>query len=401
MPDAEPRPLPASWYEDPTSLLPPRELLDSLPTPLLAIHMGRVRANIARVLALTNGPERWRPHLKTTKTPEVWAELLAAGLRAFKCATVREAEVFCDLVEREGRDGIDLLLAHPLLGPGLGRLAALATRHPSVTISILVEDARAAATLPAPLTAFVDVDPGMHRTGLSPEHPAEILRVAEALGARLRGIHFYEGHLHDSDPDVRRAAVHAALDRLVELRDRFVASGLEIGELVTSGTPAFLSALSHRDLRGLDSTLHRVSPGTVVFHDVISEHENPELGLAPAALVLARVVSRPAPDRATLDTGTKSVSSDAGDPCCFVLGHEGFEPLHPSEEHLPLRVPPSSAPERGALLALVPRHVCPTVNLHDRALLVDGTQTRETSVAARGHGEKVPRSVLQVHRARR
>ena len=50
-----------------------------------------------------------------------------------------------------------------------------------------------------------------------------------------------------------------------------------------------------------------------------SRRGQPGLGLRPAALVLTRVVSHPAPDLATCDAGSKSIAAEAGDPCAEVL----------------------------------------------------------------------------------
>ena len=131
--------------------------------------------------------------------------------------------------------------------------------------------------------------------------------------------------------------------------------------------------------------VHRVSPGTVVFHDARSELENPDVSLTPAALVASRVISRPADDVVTCDAGSKSVAADAGDPCAFALGRQGLEALPPSEEHLPLRCA-GDRPARGDMLLLVPRHVCPTVNLAEQAVLVEaGRAPRVVPVAARAH----------------
>jgi len=76
-----------------------------------------------------------------------------------------------------------------------------------------------------------------------------------------------------------------------------------------------------------------------------------------------------------------------GDPTCAVLGHPELRPLHPSEEHLPLAVAPGApVPALGDTLYLVPRHVCPTVNNFDAALLIEGGRiARVERVTARGH----------------
>jgi D-serine deaminase-like pyridoxal phosphate-dependent protein len=70
----------------------------------------------------------------------------------------------------------------------------------------------------------------------------------------------------------------------------------------------------------------------------------------------------------------------------MVPGHPELEPLVPSEEHLPMRVADGAAvPAIGELLYLVPRHVCPTVNNFDHALIVsEGKVIAVESVTARG-----------------
>ena len=113
---------------------------------------------------------------------------------------------------------------------------------------------------------------------------------------------------------------------------------------------------------------------------------NPLLDLRPAALVFSRIVSHPRHDIATCDAGSKSIAAELGDPCAFVLGHPELLALTPSEEHLPFRVRSGSAPRRGTELLLVPRHVCPTVNLAEQAILIEGGDVIEVvPVSARAH----------------
>lgn len=358
--------------------------LERLLSPALVIHLDLVRENLRRMLVHCGSPERWRPHVKTTKTPAVFAELLAAGLRAFKCATLREARCLLETGRDSGVEGIDLLLAYPLVGPALGELGRLARAHPRAKLSVLCEDPEAVDEVPAELGLFVDLDPGMRRTGVPLGERERVRALARAAGPRLRGLHHYEGHLHGPH-DERRARCFAGYRELLALLETLGPDARAIGELVTSGTPACLHALAFPDFRA-GPWVHRVSPGTVVFHDLRSEEENPELGLAPAAVLLTRVVSRPAADLVTCDAGSKSLAVEAGDPSAVALGWPGLEALHASEEHLPFRVHSGPRPERGTVLMLVPRHVCPTVNLAEYAVAVEhGRVTGTLEVRARAH----------------
>jgi D-serine deaminase-like pyridoxal phosphate-dependent protein len=159
-----------------------------------------------------------------------------------------------------------------------------------------------------------------------------------------------------------------------------------VPEVVTAGTPTFPSSLAYEGFRR-GSFIHRVSPGTVVYCDATSLAQLPsEYGYRPAGLVLTRVVSQPRAGIITCDAGHKAVSADAGVPTCVVFGHPELVPLSPSEEHLPMAVQGGAAgPQVGDALYLLPRHVCPTVNNFDSALLAqDGEVKAVEKVSARG-----------------
>lgn len=370
---------------DPADYALPEDVSARLLSPALVIYLDRVRDNLRTVLTHTGGPERWRPHVKTTKLPEIFAELARAGIRQFKCATTRELDQLLTSLEAEGVLDGDVLLAYPIVGPALDDLEIIANHHANAHISVLCEDLETVSKLTDRIGIFVDVNPGMHRTGLPLTERETIFEIAKAAGSRFRGIHFYDGHLHQ-DPAQRRIDTFACYGDLLTLHEELVASGLSVPEIITSGTPTFRLALEYPGFSNLGSTLHRVSPGTVVFHDQRSEAENADLDLYPAALLFSRVVSRPTEGLVTCDAGAKSLSADAGDPAAVVLGRPGLVAQPPSEEHLPLQVLHGESPRRGDELLLVPRHVCTTVNLAEEVLLIEnGRPVGTAHVTARSH----------------
>lgn len=366
--------------------LPP-ETVERLCSPALVIFMDRVRENLRQMLRyMGDDPNRWRPHLKTTKTPEVWRELVEVGVRHFKCATPREAGVLLRLLDEMAIDDADLLVAYPLRKPNLDRVVTLAASYPKTKVAILSEDPDHAASLPTDLGVFVDINPQMNRTGIPMADVDAITDVARAAGKRMRGFHFYDGHVRDAEREVRERRSWELYDGLLVLHAALRDDGIRIDELITSGTPAFPYALSHAGLAKLDGPAHRVSPGTVVFHDAFSDDLLDDVDLEPAAVLFTRVVSHPEAGIVTCDAGSKSLAAEAGNPAAFVLGHPELVPQQPSEEHLPLRVMSGPPPPRGTALMMVPRHVCPTVNLAETALLIEaGRSPREVSVMARAH----------------
>jgi D-serine deaminase-like pyridoxal phosphate-dependent protein len=184
----------------------------------------------------------------------------------------------------------------------------------------------------------------------------------------------------------REKSAHRGYDRLVEIVDAVEHAGFPVEEVITSGTPAFPCAVTYSPFRSA-RFVHRASPGTVVYSDLSSLMQLPEdWGYQPAAVVVSTVVSHPKSNYLTCDAGHKAVSADSGIPTCAVAGRPDLVPLKPSEEHLPVEVRGGARPEIGEALYLIPRHVCPTVNNFDDALIITGKRvTMVEKVTARGH----------------
>ena len=367
--------------------------LQDLQTPTLLIHLDRVRHNLAAMQRWLGGAlDRWRPHVKTCKVPEVLALLLQSGVRRFKCATTREADVLLQAAANARCGAIDVLLAMSTHGANLERTAALAATHRAHRLSVTTEEPlHAAAAHRLGLGVFVDLDPGYHRTGIPLHERERIAAVVRAAGPGMRGLHCYDGHLHDGTMAERETLAHAIY------RD-FTALARALGvrsELVTSGTPTFPAALAFAEFAAFD---HTVSPGTVVYWDARSAQLGIE-GFRCAVEVQARVISRPTADRYTVDAGSKALDAAAGNPCADLACEWTGAAQTPSEEHLPLRCAAGAAPPLGTLVRLVPRHVCPTVNLADEAVLLDeGRIVAIVPIRARGH-ETVPDASPRAHAA--
>jgi D-serine deaminase-like pyridoxal phosphate-dependent protein len=372
---------------DPLDYALDADLRARLLSPSLVIFLDHVRANLRTVIAQLDGdPGRWRPHIKTLKIPEIFRELLQAGVRHFKCATTREARKLAELIAAEGTTGCEILLAHPIQGPGVQQLAVIADEHSSIRMAVLVECPLAARAMPQVLGQFVDLNLGMDRTGIPLAAHESILEVAAAAGERLVGLHAYDGHRYEPDMGQREELLKDSYSKLAGVVQAVRTAGYPVHEVITAGTPAFLPASRASALRDLPDLVHRVSPGTVVFHDVRSSQQNPGLDLLPAAVLFTRVVSHPTPGRITCDAGSKSLAAEAGDPCAVVIGHPQLLALRPSEEHLPLAYETGEPLPRGTELLLVPRHVCPTVNLAEQALIIESGQApRIVDVSARAH----------------
>lgn len=358
--------------------------VDDVMTPALLLYPEVIACNVQSTIRLLAGnPDRWRAHIKTAKLAYTLRVLLEHGVRNFKCATTLELISACETGAR------DVLLAYPVMGANARRVREIAAQFPEVRISVLAENEQQIQQWAGSrIGIFIDINPGMNRTGIEQNRTSAVLQLIRGIdgaGIEFRGLHYYDGQFGHEDEPQRTRAAHSGYERLMELVTEIGRQGFQTPELITAGTPTFPCSLSYKPFAQAPF-VHRVSPGTVVYCDATSLAQLPhEYGYAPAALVLTRVVSHPSDGIVTCDAGHKSVSADAGVPTCVVMGHQELTPMGPSEEHLPMQVNAAQAPPLGEVLYLIPRHVCPTVNNFDSALLVqNGTILSDEKVSARG-----------------
>jgi D-serine deaminase-like pyridoxal phosphate-dependent protein len=343
------------------------EQVARVPSPALLIDRRRVERNIDRMRSYVGDFRRLRPHVKTHKCSEVYKMQLAAGITKAKAATLPEV----DMVVRAG--GRDVVLAYALVGPNLERAVTFARQHPETVFAALVDDPEAVGPIDAEaarqgvrFNLYVDVNPGMDRTGIPLGAPAAQLAQAIHAAAHLHlsGLHMYDGHIH-GDFETSLAAMQAPYAALKTLVSDLRRAGCPVENVITAGSPAFLPAIQRFEV------VDEVSPGTWIFWDAAYSEMMPEL-FDIALCVLGRVISRPAADIMTLDTGSKAVSVDTGKPNCRILGLPEAEILGWSEEHLRVRLPATHREVRlGDTFYVVPQHVCTTVALYDEALIVE------------------------------
>lgn len=370
--------------------------IEDVLTPALTIYPEIIASNIDRTLELLGGnADRWRVHIKTAKLDYTLRMLIDRGVRNFKCATTLELLVAC----RSG--AADVLLAYPTMGANARRVRDIAEQFPDLRISVLAEnEEQIGQWRGSRVGIFLDINPGMNRTGMEQSHSNEVIAMVRAItqaGVEFRGLHYYDGQYASLTASGRTQAAHQGYDCLLKIISKIENHRLVVPEVITAGTPTFPCSLAYAGFRQA-SFLHRVSPGTIVYCDATSLNQLPdEYGYRPAALVLSRVVSRPHAGLITCDAGHKTVSADAGVPTCLVVGHPEITPLCPSEEHLPMAVAAGQGePRLGDVLYLLPRHICPTVNNFDSALLVrDGHVEAVAEVTARGREEPLLQTLEQ------
>lgn len=356
----------------------------AIASPAVLVFREYLERNLARTLALAGGPEQLRPHCKTHKTHEVIRLWLERGVTRHKCATPREAQMCLEAGAR------DVVLAYQLLGPAVDQFTGLAAQWPEARLAALVDTPSAAEALSASarsrgvtVGALVDLDTGLHRTGVAPEQAPPLYRLVAALpGLRPAGLHVYDAQNNSyREPAERERAVMAVIERVRALAAALEREGLPVPEIACGGSATF----AYYTRQGPPFS---GSPGTTVFWDAGYRAKFPDLdpGFTAAALILGRVLSRPAPRHLTLDVGNKAIASDppAGKRG-LILGLEGAETLLHNEEHWALVADRADAYNVGDPLCIVPAHICPCTNLHPFLHVIgpDGALEARWEVAAR------------------
>jgi len=354
-----------------------------LPTPSVLVDLDVLERNVARMQERARAAGvRLRPHAKTHKSPEVGRMQLAAGAAGLTLAKTSEAEVFADL----GFD--DLFLGYPIVGADKARrLLALSDR---IRLAVGVDSVEGAQSLAGVfhaagrrLRVLLKIDSGFHRVGVAPEGAVALARrVAELPGLDLAGVFTHAGQGYGGRTPDEVARIGAEEGRIVaETAEALRAAGLPAGEVSLGSTPTAASAMTGRGVT-------ECRPGTYVYNDR-SQVALGSCGPDDCAMtVLATVVSAPAPDRAVVDAGSKTLSTDpmrpAPDGHGIVVGRQ-TRVARVSEEHGVLSVAPGEAFRVGERVRILPNHACAVSNLHDRLVAVRaGRVEGRITVAARG-----------------
>lgn len=339
--------------------------VDQINSPSLVVYPDRVNGNIERLIAMAGSVERLRPHIKTCKSPEAIAMLLASGISKYKCATIAEAELLGTC------EASDVLLAYQPVGPNIIRFIKLIQKFPKTGFSCLIDNLEIAHLLNKAakenkllIPIYIDINVGMNRTGILPEEAYPLIEKCLSLpNLKLIGLHCYDGHIHDSSLDDRREKCETYFAKVKELKDVIKNNnGLDV-TIVAGGTPTFPVHINNENVV--------CSPGTFIFWDKGYQNAFTEQHFLPAALVITRVVSIVDNNKLCLDLGHKAIASENElARRVFFLNAPEAKVLSQSEEHLVIEIADGNSYAIGDVLYALPYHVCPTVAFYDKAVTI-------------------------------
>lgn len=348
--------------------------INKLDSPALVVFPERVKHNIQLAIDMVGDVNRLRPHIKTNKSPDVAKLMLKAGITKFKCATIAEAEMLAQC------NAPDILLAYQPLGPKLDRFVSLIKKYPTTKFSCLTDNIAAADEQSAVFSSagitvpvFIDLNIGMNRTGITPDHAIELAEHCRKLkGIKLSGLHAYDGHIRDIDFNTKKEKCDAVFDTVLSLN-----AELNLPTIIAGGSPTFSVHCKRQNVE--------CSPGTFVYWDKGYTDLCPEQKFLTAAVLVTRIISFPAPNKICLDLGHKSVAAEneIGKRVHF-LNAQGLTAISQSEEHLVVEADDVTRYKTGDVLYGLPHHVCPTVALYEKVFtIVNGAVAGEWRNAAR------------------
>jgi len=364
------------------------ELYPFLDTPALVLDLDKMEANIKEMADIArDAGVKLRPHIKTHKSPYIAKLQLKSGASGITVAKLGEAEVMVDA-------GItNICIAYPICGEiKLARLKELLGKA-DISISLdSIEVARGISSVGEEIgnriPILLKIDTGLNRCGVPPGGDALALaeQIAPLPGVNLMGILTHEGHAlakERSLEGIKRLAIKVGKE-MVETANLLRSRDINIREVSVGHTP---TAKYIAYVPGITE----IRPGTYIFNDLNEIASGVGTTDTCAVTVLVTVVSIPTNDRAIIDGGSKTFSSDMlahkeNTGFGYIRGHPDITVDHLMEEHGVLKL--SNAREKlsiGERLEIIPNHICPVPNLADKFYGVrHGLLEREIPILARG-----------------
>jgi len=355
-----------------------------LDTPVAVIDLDIMQKNISEMANIAkNSGVQLRPHVKTHKVPEIASMQLKAGANGIACAKLGEAEVMVDAI------GVnDIFIANLIVGEQkierllkLSEKARISVGVDSVNVAQPISDSAKKRGVKIPV--IIKVDTGLHRIGVPHGEPAVELakKIDKMAGLVFGGIYTHEGHAYGlTEPNQAKSLALEAGQMMIQTAEMIRKAGIEVKTISVGSTP---TARISCTINGITE----VRPGTYIFNDYFEMR----LGVATendcALTILATVISVPADERAVIDAGTKSFTSDKAQAFGvygLIKGMPDVSLVRAYEEHGVLNTPKNKF-RVGDKVEIIPNHVCPAVNLFDELVALRNDKVEAIwKVSARG-----------------
>ncbi len=335
--------------------------VEELDTPALVVDLDIMDRNIQTFQGyFKDSLAKARPVVTSHLCPQIARRQLDAEgtVGGIAVTTMGEAEVFAN------SGFADILLANQVVTASkIARLCALAGQT-SIGIAVDSPDnasqlSQGAVAAGVELRVLVEIDAGMGRCGISPGTEAVDLaeRISSLPGLRFDGIMgSVPGPKADDDPSQHEIKTRANLQIILDTKEAMENAGVAVAVVSVGGAHCYAQAIQ---MPGVTE----VRAGRYPLMDHRLRSFLPEL--APAARVLASVISHPIGGMAVLDAGHKAMAPDQGRP--VLDGVDGGTATRFSAEHgiVELEGDAQSKLNPGDKAWLVPYELGDCVNQYD------------------------------------
>jgi D-serine deaminase-like pyridoxal phosphate-dependent protein len=230
--------------------------------PTLLLDELKCRKNIACMVEKAKRNNIWfRPHFKTHQSHEIGRWFRELGVDKITVSSLSMAEFFA------ADHWNDITVAFPVNVLEIETINRLADH---ITLKLLVESVESVKILNEQLKydidAFIKIDIGSHRTGISFDDPALIDMVLAALDIaghiRFAGFLCHSGHAYNAKSFEEISAIHhESISRLTRLKEHYAERYPHL--ILSTGDTPTCSVME--DFSGVDE----IRPGNFVFYDLM------------------------------------------------------------------------------------------------------------------------------------
>ncbi|WP_066307095.1 D-TA family PLP-dependent enzyme [Bacillus sp. FJAT-29814] len=360
-----------------------------LDTPALLIDRKIMMDNLSFMQNYANENKvKLRPHTKTHKMPKLARLQEELGAVGITVAKVGEAEVMA-------KNGLrDIFIANEIVGkPKIERIRKLSE---TIDISFGIDNTYQVREIEEVFNGaekkaqvLIEIEVGEERSGIIEESDFRtLLEVVKGCeNVEFRGVFSHDGHSYKAEnideckalfiESVKRTLDFAKIAEEMELKPKVVSIG---------STPPFMLNFE------IPEGITEIRPGTYILMDssqanVIGTYDR------CAASVLTTIISKPTKERVITDVGAKGITAQSRS-----KGHtttKGFGRIKEFEdvyihgvfdEHAIIYNEDfSNQINVGDKVQIIPNHICPVCNLHEKAYLIsEGEVVEELPVDCKG-----------------
>ncbi len=348
-----------------------------LDTPALLINKDIMMDNLKYMQNYANEKNvKLRPHTKTHKMSKIALLQEELGASGIAVAKVGEVEVMAATGLK------DIFIANEIVGDiKLSRIRKLAeTTNISFGLDSIAQADMVEKVYEGSKKAnvLIEIEVGENRSGVIEEADyIELLNyLKQCKNIYLKGIFSHDGHSYSAENIEECKEIHLeAQRRTLHFADIANEMGFNLETVSIGSTPSLMH--NFPILEGVTE----IRPGTYIFMDASQAKAYGSLN-RNAATILTTVMSLPTPERVITDVGAKGITMQTrnkGFTATKGLGlikgwpeviiHAVYDEhaiIYNKEFHDSIKV--------GDKVEIIPNHICPVVNLHETAYIIENNQ---------------------------